>query len=79
MEPTQTQYEGVAASPAVQMLCRLFLEKVNREQQELMFAASQTDQERVNQGFVLNVERGIWVRPIDAQAPAPEKPELVTD
>lgn len=66
MEP---QFEGAPASPAVQMLCRLFMEKVTREQQELAFAAAQSEPQRTQEGYVLNIERGIWVRQVEPQGP----------
>lgn len=71
MEP---QYEGAQASPAIQMMCRLFVEKVQREQQELAFAAAQTEPERAKEGYVLNIERGIWVREVKTE----EAPSEVT-
>ncbi len=68
----ETQYEGTQASPAVQMMCRLFVEKVTKEQQELAQAAGQTEPDKIKDGYILNIERGIWVREV---APSKEEPK----
>jgi hypothetical protein len=72
---TQPQFEGAEASPAVQMLCKLFVEKVNREQQELVIAAVNTEPHRAKEGYKLNIEQGVWVREIQPP-PATVKTEL---
>ena len=71
------QYEGIPASPAVRMLCQLFIEKVQREQQDLALAASQTEPQRIQDGFVLNIENAMWVREI--KPPEPEKQDTPSE
>ena len=63
-------------------MCRLFVEKVQKEQQELAFAATQTEPDKQKEGFVLNIERGIWVRevpPAKEEEPKTSAPALVEE
>jgi hypothetical protein len=70
---SQQQYEGQQASHAVSLLCKMFVEKTMKDQQELVAAANAAEPVRPQEGWQLNIERGIWVRPL-AAAPAEQAP-----
>jgi hypothetical protein len=57
-----SEYETETATPAIKLLCKLYVEKVQREQQELSLAAAQTEPDKIKDGYLLNIEHGIWVR-----------------
>lgn len=55
-------YVSAEASTAVKLLCKLFVEKVQREQIELASAAAEVDSQRIQEGYLLNIEHGTWVK-----------------
>ena len=66
--------EPMAASPALQILCRQFVERFQYEQEQLAKVAFETDKLDPAEGWRFDVFHAVFVKPEIAPADAPVDP-----